>query len=1163
MQDNGSNNIGYHTIDGVKYRDLKPELADAINQVSAVYGGKDLLTYTAIAESTGGWNPKAGTNYMQIMKPAYDAIKDFKSHPKSKQKLQQVKDKFGIDFNTMTLDQVRNNPLANVLAARLYYMLDPNPAPTSVMATGDPKNEGIGDYWTRYYNTQADPDGTGDYFNEAINEFNYKPFVVEKTVEEKPVVKKEVKNTKKEKSIYDSVGKIGWFGLPDMGITEALFGFKKGGLRKKYQTAGMYHDMMMKSIESKTPKKNVKVLNPAELKLNQFRSERNDFDQPYFQLLKMFPDYENLPDLSGYKAIFDHDRMMNNLWDAQTQSNDFLDQILLNQAKGKEVSKELERDYKQSLDKLSQIQLDMYQHRLNQGGPQLRKHGGMYSNQGNLYSRMKQLPGGVMQQIPGSDAVEFKGQTHKQGGILMDPQTEVEDGETMDKVVMSDGTPKDYFFSSYLKKGGVSYADMHKQILAKGGSQKDINYLAMMQEKSAKRDPKMIAKLGGIAQYKKGGVKEGMPSKEEIEQFMNEKYIYYTAQGGNLKYKKWKRKNPFNLDEYLEFKRAEAEQDVPLETIGHRVDLEGAYGFRADAGDGYTVCQSGDCISGTGVMYTYFQQNEDETEGLYPSGTVIAMYEGEFEDGKPTGKGKFTWNDIEQSAIDGVPFTPWKYSSSGIYETNKTGHPELVEGTQNWEGIHTKTGIFKNGKLVSGTNVNPDGDITKIENGEETSKFSKNLRQDLVQKGLLEKIPFKYSQGEISSKYEPMLNFENYEQPSQEDLNKYGWASFDEFRADYERFVDENYNWNNVNKWGPQHQNAWNELIAGIEEGFTTTGTAQNVSTVPPVETQTLDMSQFGLLNQGPVQICPCNPDLTNYTAATSDDCFGCVNDAPLYSNQNLDQNVDSNEKANIFQRMRQNMSMKEVPPLTYLSAATQLAPAIYALTHNQPAPDLVPFESGVTSPIVPGRLRAQKLSHINMDKARSANEGAYRGMLRSIDQSGSGPAGMVQKMMAYNNMMQNELNISTQETAANKEISNQNVSIANQTNLHNQRMEQEAALGNAQMQQAEAQRLNEVHAINTAARNKIKDDQEYMKYMGVISTAQGFGNLFGDMLAYKGDRLKAQGYDIDGTTQRMLLRQHLGKPLYAPDGTVFSQQATQEDIANYYRTYYPQMNQF
>ena len=90
----------------------------------------------------------------------------------------------------------------------------------------------------------------------------------------------------------------------------------------------------------------------------------------------------------------------------------------------------------------------------------------------------------------------------------------------------------------------------------------------------------------------------------------------------------------------------------------------------------------------------------------------------------------------------------------------------------------------------------------------------------------------------------------------------------------------------------------------------------------------------------------------------------------------------------------------------------------------------------------------------------------------------------------------------------------------------------------------------------------KIKDDQEYMKYMGVISTAQGFGNLFGDMLAYKGDRLKAQGYDIDGTTQRMLLRQHLGKPLYAPDGTVFSQSATQEDISNYYRTYYPQMTQ-
>ena len=66
-----------------RFRDLKPELRDAIDVVSDVYGGRDLLTYTAIAESTGGWNPRAGQNYMQIMKPGFDAIKDIPSSSKN------------------------------------------------------------------------------------------------------------------------------------------------------------------------------------------------------------------------------------------------------------------------------------------------------------------------------------------------------------------------------------------------------------------------------------------------------------------------------------------------------------------------------------------------------------------------------------------------------------------------------------------------------------------------------------------------------------------------------------------------------------------------------------------------------------------------------------------------------------------------------------------------------------------------------------------------------------------------------------------------------------------------------------------------------------------------------------------------------------------------
>ena len=109
------------------------------------------------------------------------------------------------------------------------------------------------------------------------------------------------------------------------------------------------------------------------------------------------------------------------------------------------------------------------------------------------------LPGGSVEPIPGSDAVEFKGQTHDEGGIMMDPQTEVEDGETMDQVTMAKkGGKRDYFFSSYLKKGGVSFADMHKQILQMGGSQEDIDALAKEQEKAAGRNPDTVkAKHGG------------------------------------------------------------------------------------------------------------------------------------------------------------------------------------------------------------------------------------------------------------------------------------------------------------------------------------------------------------------------------------------------------------------------------------------------------------------------------------------------------------------------------------------------------------------------------------------------------------------------------------------------------------------------------------------
>jgi hypothetical protein len=114
------------------------------------------------------------------------------------------------------------------------------------------------------------------------------------------------------------------------------------------------------------------------------------------------------------------------------------------------------------------------------------------------------LPGGMAKPIPGSDAIEFKGKSHAQGGIMVDPNTEVEGNETMDQVTMKNGGKSDYFFSQHLKMGGKSFAQRHKDILKNGGSQKDIDALAKLQEKKAGRNPNTV-KLGAGGYYQGGG----------------------------------------------------------------------------------------------------------------------------------------------------------------------------------------------------------------------------------------------------------------------------------------------------------------------------------------------------------------------------------------------------------------------------------------------------------------------------------------------------------------------------------------------------------------------------------------------------------------------------------------------------------------------------------
>lgn len=86
----------------------------------------------------------------------------------------------------------------------------------------------------------------------------------------------------------------------------------------------------------------------------------------------------------------------------------------------------------------------------------------------------------------------------------------------MDQVAMNEaktgGKMNDYFFSAYLKLGGKSFAQRHKELIKSGASQAAIQDLAKKQEAVANkkgekdRSPDQIAKYGGIHKYQTAGL---------------------------------------------------------------------------------------------------------------------------------------------------------------------------------------------------------------------------------------------------------------------------------------------------------------------------------------------------------------------------------------------------------------------------------------------------------------------------------------------------------------------------------------------------------------------------------------------------------------------------------------------------------------------------------
>ena len=131
--------------------------------------------------------------------------------------------------------------------------------------------------------------------------------------------------------------------------------------------------------------------------------------------------------------------------------------------------------------------------------------GGTYNDIGGT----RYVNGGKIKPIPNSNDVEYLGNTHEEGGIKLDARTEVEDRETGTKI-----NGNQYFFSRVLKTDdGSSYAEAHKAVASNPSidpiSKKNIiKGLAREQEVDAGRDPKQVAKYGGMQMYEDGGKKK-------------------------------------------------------------------------------------------------------------------------------------------------------------------------------------------------------------------------------------------------------------------------------------------------------------------------------------------------------------------------------------------------------------------------------------------------------------------------------------------------------------------------------------------------------------------------------------------------------------------------------------------------------------------------------
>ena len=776
-----------------------------------------------------------------------------------------------------------------------------------------------------------------------------------------------------------------------------------------------------------------------------------------------------------------------------------------------------------------------YMAMMDQGQMQQYKGGGMYSQMKQYGMGGQQLPGGEMQPIPGSDAVQFNGQTHDEGGIMKDTQTEVEDGETMDQVNMAKkGGKRDYFFSSYLKTGGRSFANAHKEILANGGDQQEINMLAKMQEKAAGRDPKQVAGLGGVMEYKHGGMRKYQTG--GLEEPVKPVIADFKSENGGLDLKSF-------LKAKRQYKKALKLYEGEQETVSNEV-----------------VPTQTDSIVNPTVTPDYLIEDADD-EGIT---TIAELEEQEKEQ-----------EEEEREAL--------KEEEQRLKKEQQQEKVKDLQAKAKEYNIKTPKGvkmtIGKLEELIANVEQKiTDGGYNSYEELAQAEKEAKeeakltDIKADPNRKGT--------TQGQVKQ----VIGGKTYYVDKGSELHNAMESLGDDFPDWWMSKVDPKVlKESNINSFddffntdGTQkgdavlaYQQTYNKIHGGGQKilgedsdlGNDTLSTAidpvreasipeveisdkrDDAVTIPTRQPKLLPSSDLNMnvMQPGPTPAyTPTNTidsddDNSDDNANTTSNMFsidylrrqanrqiGSEGDNTL----TLTDGVTGDGYADRYKRdidlSEKNPYDSKIPGLAYAGMAAGLGAGLYSMFHKQPDAEQAGYTPGFTSPVTAYRGRAPRLERFdyNQDIANVGSE--VRGMNKYIETSGGGPANMVNKMMAFSKGQTAKNQIRAAETRANIGVQNTEAQLKQQMTLDNLRRQQSASIFNAQMNRAEIARKDQVDEANTARRQKVQDDQEFQRYAGISSIADSLQTGFGDILDYKADMARSQAIGAGaGNVQR------------------------------------------